>query len=440
MGNKKTPNKGKRKQRAAPKKKKQIKRSIPQQVGGQLSECAREYAAALRDPENAPLSCVPNQYPPLPSFKFRTWTKGSFGIGTNGIGCVIVEPGVQCKSDLNSVFVSGATYTLVTFPVTYVETGLAGATSNSPFTAANFTSGGVQARLVGCVLKVWPLCKEQDLSGESYALSHPDNENLNGLTVADLNAYSGTLRHQTTTSREPIMVCWTPTRPADVDYTDMGAAQGTASMGVLVSGVAGSSGWMGYSVHCQWEAIGKLAPNKSLSVADPEGFSAVLTAVQAEGTSVYKSSTGAVKSLLADSYRYVKSMSGPVMNMAAKYAVGAGMSYLGFPMGGVNAGMIGNSVSTPTITEIDKRANLRDGEIFVIHKPTGDPLKQYYQVQTNQGTHSWTFEGREDAEQWLENYRNNVNNMGDPLPPIKTATTLPKVANAAVLPGAPTPN
>jgi len=292
-----------------------------------LSTSALMYAAALRDTKNADLTCVPSQYPPIPSTKYKMWTKGAASVGSAGWGAIVVDPGYGVCSDLQCVSVSSTAWAgSGQLPATMTAAGMVPTVNNGPFVSGQLSSQSLQARLVGCNLTVWPICAELDLQGELYAITHPDNESLLNMTVAQINGYPTSLRFPVDSSRRSITLSWSPTKPEDVDFNIMGHHQ--PSMAIIFTGKAATSNWLAYEVYWIYEYIGSTAAaGKSISYADPAGFSAVLTTLDTQG-GIYESGRAAVKSLVNAAGQYLYEMSGPVLT-GAQGAVGASMAAYG---------------------------------------------------------------------------------------------------------------
>lgn len=301
----------------------------------ELSPCARDYALALVDPENAPLACVPSEFPPLPSQKIKTFNRGSAQVGTAGYGFVSVDPRDSVTNDGSPVFYTTSAYAGTSF-ATSVTAGVAIGNMNGPYAVADY-AGGVAGnllkrfRLVGCALKVWYAGTEMNLSGEMIAVRHPDNVALAGLTNTQILAIPGSSRYPVTSLREMVHVHWIPVDPVDVEYS--GVLAGSApSMGILFTGVSGSQ--FNYEVWTIYEVIGLNVASRTASHADPEGFSAVLTAAQSIGDTSWTSIKSAAGNLVSMASAELSRMSGHVV----RGAMHAGAAYL---MGGMGRGASG---------------------------------------------------------------------------------------------------
>lgn len=320
----------KSKKRPAKKVSRNTKQTRPQPHRNNLSECAKDYAAALVDPFDGPMACVPSSYPPIPSFKTRVWNRGFSTVGAAGIGFVTVRPSGIVSSDSTGISFSTSAYAGAGFPTTFVETGVTSAATNAPFANASFgeTTLGTQYRLVSAGVRVWYQDTELNLSGEMLAVRQPDNQTLAGLSYAQVQGFPGTRRVRVGSDRAPLDCTWVPVKPSELEYN--GTFTNLPSMGILFSSVNGVK--FGYEVYAIVEYIGYSVPNKTPSHADPAGFAAVLTAAQTNGDSWYGDARDAAQNLLSKASSGLANLSNSnlgrhVVNYASNWA----LNRLGFP-------------------------------------------------------------------------------------------------------------
>lgn len=315
----------------------------PNQRSG-LSQCAQEYAAAVVDPFDGPLACVPSSFPPIPSWKTRIWQKGTFSTGTNGVGFVVVAPRNFYTSDGGGVSKSTITYAGAGFPGTYSGAGITQANSNAPYPQASIGEAAklAQFRQVALGIRVWYVGSELSIQGEMVALRQPDNESVLGLTMDETLAFPSSRRVAISSARAPLDVRWTPMKPKELEF--QGVVDNNFCLGILATGPNASANIFSYEVYAIGEYIGYNVPNRSPSHADPAGFAAVLTAVQNQGDSWYGDVRDSVGSLISAAWNGLKDLSGSPGGRALINATGrAGMSYL-----------LGPSMAIgPSITEID---------------------------------------------------------------------------------------
>lgn len=288
------------------KKKNQAKRSggVPQSVTMRqehfyLSKCSRDYVKALLDPYNvqAGLACIPDLND-LPSWKTLVVHRGTFSVGTTGIGFVFVNPSAAGNTAVNwrrtSSLYTGAAVT-VSIPTTGVD---AGTIPQMPFLGTQLGDGGVLSRTVGCGIRIRYLGTELDRSGRLI----PWRSNNVGSGVPTTGTTSNFLSQPQIPSiacvRKWHSVTYLPTSSILTNVNrDVYSYQGTASDNVSdATGALFDLGWVvdgakpgnafEYEVYFHKEYIsadGRLTPSGvSASHSDLPGLSAVRNAVEAD--------------------------------------------------------------------------------------------------------------------------------------------------------------
>lgn len=323
----------------------------------QLSVCARDYALAVRDPFTGPLACLPSNFPPLPSLKVRTWSKGTFTVGTTA-GGVSVSPNRFSANDGSSVVFSSAAGYASASP--WLGTGGANTTtqnSNSPYAQASFGTGTgqVQYRMVGMGMRAWCISPEVDLGGDMIAFREPDNNSIANLTEDQIMAYTNVRRIPCDAMRTPALVCWIPTTPSEMEFGSTPTA-GAACLGIAVFG-AKAGNKFSFEIFQVLEFIGSTVLGKTQSHADPEGFAAVLEAVEEQGDSWYGSAKNAGIKLVQAATEHLSHLSGNVLRKAGAAALEAAaygvMNRMRGALGEQPARLAPGSV---TVTEIDRQA------------------------------------------------------------------------------------
>lgn len=319
-----------------------------------LSHAASDYAVSLRDPKDACPCSVPNSIP-LPSQKMKTWIKGSAVVGTAGFGSIIVFPHRMCKYDQNAVYYSGntGTYALGGTVLSTGTTGAVAATPNSMYATASFSGvAPIQARLVGCALYAWYVGTNNNLQGEFTGLSDPDNLDTQARAQSVLFGDDTVLRVPISEKRRAVVLSWFPSAPADYDFSDQ-TYNDNASICLLFNGT-NSTACVSFEVYAIWEFIGNNAATRTLSASDPNGFAAVLTAGEAQGTSVYEDAKASVKQLLSSARQTLSDMSGPAASLLGKFVGSAAHSYMHQGYDG-SMGAFGRHASTIVSIEDAKR-------------------------------------------------------------------------------------
>jgi hypothetical protein len=241
-----------------------------------LSDCARDYAHALADPFNGPLSCIPD-FPALNTLRQRSFARGTGATGTNGIGFVACTPNNGMAGDDNFVFSSTAAYALTTMPVTWTETGVLASDSNATMTSDQLAAGATLTRIVACGLRVRFTGAELNRGGEVYSLQEPSHFSLSGFTPAALGAYDEFRRFEM--DREWKTVLYSPVDLADSAFALYANVPPTGANGNFMahmilapSTTAMTFAWEAFLV---FEVNGRLIRGKTPSHFDPPGFAAV---------------------------------------------------------------------------------------------------------------------------------------------------------------------
>lgn len=329
---------------------KKPRRKVATRGAVQISACSVDYAAALMDPFDGPLACVPSQSTPLPSFKAKVWSRGIVTVGAGGRGFILVNP--QLTTDSAGL---GIWYTDASFagggsdPLTNVPTtGVINVGTNAPYAI----SAAVRFRLVACGIRVRYMGAELDLAGYTLAVRNPDNATLVGSTLTQCLAFDFAGWYPTTTMREYTSVVWMPADPDDEHFSSSSAG-GVPCLAIWVNGTAASQ--FTYEVYSIVEYIGASVRGKTLSHADPSGYGAVLTAREHVIGDSYlgRTAKSVVAKLVSEAGDELSRMSGNVLRSGASIAAAAGMSYLmGRARGVMQNGLPPNQQQGPLIENV----------------------------------------------------------------------------------------
>lgn len=316
---------------------------VPRSTAG-LSVPAQRYLRALADPKGAQPCGVPTAWPLAPSFKAKCWSIGTLSIGTQGVGFLQLSPNRTIANDSTSIYYSGATYALSTLPATFVEVGVANTNTNALYTAADYTANvsGTQGRLVACCATVRYTGTELDLAGEVTALRHPDNRALTGAqSQSDLLKFPNARVVVATSKREEVRLMWMPIDANDVEYDDVNTSA-PLSMAFLIRGTAAST--YHFEVFTIYEVIGPTVPSRSLSVGDPEGLAAVITAGECEDATWSSSLSSFMRSLSSAANAALQQMSTPLAKGVVDFAARNAGKFLAHSVSAAASGPI------PTLT------------------------------------------------------------------------------------------
>lgn len=248
-----------------------------------LSACAAMYMKAICDPFDSRLQtsapCIPDLLDQA-SFKFSTVQRGTFNIGTQGVGSIQISPFV-CYNDEPNILITQAGYALADTPV-------AGDASTTLVNNTQFpwiSTAKREVRTVACGLRVRYLGKTIDQAGVSCPfMAVGIGDNTSRLTAAQILDRDDTQWYNN--DRTWRGCTYRPLQSTDYQYSDRSfplSIPGTNNkMAVLVSGTA--AGQMGYEVVTFFEALPKhdvtlnvvnAVPGVTKSDSDIDGLSTV---------------------------------------------------------------------------------------------------------------------------------------------------------------------
>lgn len=202
----------------APKRQRVMKPRKGNRVGGSLSSCSIAYARALTDPyaDIDPLPCIPDTVV-LGSYKLRTYGRGTFTIGTAGVGWIIVGPHLCPVNANRALYVGYTDDPIITTTAAFTGTTLnyvpgagpayvAGVQGSNPNSVYGYTdlaqASNRQIRLVGCGLRARYTGTELNRGGRVFLLRQPNNGSI-------VNLQSGAnLTKEMTCSTAPVSRTW----------------------------------------------------------------------------------------------------------------------------------------------------------------------------------------------------------------------------------------
>lgn len=296
-------------------------------VRARLSTAATAYAAALRDPFDGPIVGVPSTFPPIPSLKMRVFARGSLVTGSGGTnpnpgyGFVLINPSRCSVNDVGGVYTSSHTYNQDGFPAALTDVGVVVSGTNSPFVFNDMgaATDRMQYRVVAIGLRTWYMGTQLNLSGYTLAIRQPDNESLLGAKNNTLMGFDSCRRALLNDERSPVETLWIPTRPIDLEYRS--TVEDQLPLGHLIKGYAGEI--YGFEVYAIYEYVGRNVQGKSLSVADPAGFAAVITAAETQGDTWIGSARAAAQELMGLASQQLRYLSGQAVR-----AIGTGVGQM----------------------------------------------------------------------------------------------------------------
>jgi hypothetical protein len=240
------------------------------------------YAKAAIDPWDPAISgkvCIPDD-DDQPSFKFTSRIRGTFVVGTGGIGFISANPQAMATSNLNAVISSASAYAGASggFPgpsgssiQLALSNGFNNSSSANPF-LQRVVSCGLKIRYTGTELnRGGQIIPVKAVSSASGTVSQ--NDSIVGLSIPQ--ALSRFNTRSDPCSRSWKGTVWTPNTPIErlygpptVNDDAFSASQGQV-LGVLVTGVAGNT--YEYDCICHSELLpNSVATLPSISSSDSD--------------------------------------------------------------------------------------------------------------------------------------------------------------------------
>jgi hypothetical protein len=238
-----------------------------------FSDCALTYAQAVIDPWSVKTPpCVPDMYN-IPSWKFGSRSRGSFQIGTMGVGYLIVNPYAIGNTTSVAYGTTGAFNTAAFGSV--AETNTTQIFGTTPFAPSIISTTNCQYRVVGCGVAVRWIGSELNRSGQMILYRDPNN----GTPVGGATASILLLNTETTTvpmDREWHFINWKPVSANDYEYnTSIGT---TFPLLLLVAGSIVNQG-IEFDIVQWFEMSGQALPNMTPTDSDPIGMAIIRSAM-----------------------------------------------------------------------------------------------------------------------------------------------------------------
>jgi hypothetical protein len=239
-------------------------------VPAKLSECGTKYAGARIDPWGTPAgACVPDVTAHTTA-RHKVWVRGTFHIGTEGVGWIALEPLSTPFSDAISAVHSTASSTGTTF--SNVLSNVSNKHTNAPYAT---TSNQIAARVVGCGIRIKYSGPQLDAAGSMYGLNEPDGNSIGGMGVSELASYEESGALTVDTRRKWAELLWTPRDENSYQFLTASnpSSQPKIQMGFIVDGLpAGTT--FNYEITAHVEYIGPVT-GKIPSHVDPLGQAAI---------------------------------------------------------------------------------------------------------------------------------------------------------------------
>lgn len=257
---------------------------VKQELAIKVPDCTIDYLDALCNPFETPAGvCLPADIFPMPSQKVKAFSRGTFTLGTSGVGFIIMSP--STASDTSALAFSTATTVMTTGTTIAAATNKGYSTfAKLPYTYADVvTNSEVQCRLVGAGVRVRYVGTENGRNGSCIAYEDADHssiEEYTWLTMLQENSVKGS-RPSGDGSWDASVSYTGPVRPSDLSFVNDDTPAGTTNasvMGIMVSGVAGDQYAFEAVVHVEY--IGSKVPGKTKTHADAQTYAQALATVK----------------------------------------------------------------------------------------------------------------------------------------------------------------
>jgi len=255
-------------------------------AGVGLSSCAVWYAKALVNPfgQFEELPCVPTS-PAMMTQKWRAVTRGSFTsfAGPNAIAFVAVSP-QNPGNNQSSIYASNGSVSTGVITTGAAATGIQ--RNTLPYPLASFSPLLIQARLVGCGLRVRNITQALNVGGLLYAIQGTRSTDLTTWTATQIKADPRTVLVPQALSEQTewsVMV-WRPNETSDLDLDGDFSLPSSLSMAFVADNPGSTAQTFEFELVEFWEYAsggpGVTVPELTIQHADPVGLARVSEAFQ----------------------------------------------------------------------------------------------------------------------------------------------------------------
>lgn len=292
------------------------------QLTPHLSNCAKNYAKVLTNPFGnfSTPPCIPDVIS-FPSYKIKTQGRGSFFIGTQGLGFVTLRPRMFFNDNVASY------RSLAAYASNVIDPSLAGvgvSNNDSPYASTVPPLQFRNWRLVGAGIKIRYTGTELNRGGRVVLARMPSGESFQ-FPVSDSTLLALRSTNTAPVTRRPESVTYYPDTYNAIDYIEGISLRLEQSLLIaVVGGVVGSSFEYEYVQH--WEVIGDNVLNTSKSESDPMGLGAVIQSIPQRVPST--TPEVAENNMLQKALSAISGTFSGMLPTVGRVALNMGMSYL----------------------------------------------------------------------------------------------------------------
>jgi len=305
-----------------------------------LRPCTLQYLKTLVDPWASYTAsaevCIPDLYD-LPSQKFAARARGTFGVGSQGLGYVLLAPfalgsGAQIGCCTASTYVASGTI------LNTSGTGVVGINDGSyPWGIQTGSYNPPQVRLVAAGLRIRYTGTELNRAGNLLSVCLPSNADLQGMSTAALLGIQSLKTRPN--NRQWVGCCFNPALPSDYAYYSSSSTftTGTANplMAVIVMGDPTVGNSYEYDIVRFFEAVPMGYASGQTSGTFSATFSTTKSESDLEGLSIVKDFMGSISGsdsgnpLWNQAVAYLRKQSIQLTPKAIEYATNYAASRVG---------------------------------------------------------------------------------------------------------------